>query len=146
MEDLTADPAEGPIYFQECITNVQLTLTNEVFKKECIASTGIGEVLRTSRSVTGSLNTFYTGSDFQKAFKNDTKYNLRAVFNYSDYLDADTGEKHFRTIPGNIVAISIPLLKFSEVGIEEDTGIFKYANSFSCEPDRGDDEFLIAFM
>jgi len=36
----------SPKFFQECISNIQITITNEVYKKQCIASTGIGEVLR----------------------------------------------------------------------------------------------------
>jgi hypothetical protein len=144
MED--TDPEDSyQRFFQECITNIQITVTNEVFKKECIASLGIGEVLRTSRAVTGSLNTFYTGMDFQVAFKDNHKYHCRATFNYASRKDT-AGDKVFTNESGNIVCISIPFLKFSEVGIEEDSGIFKYANSFSAEPDLGDDEFLIAFM
>jgi len=135
---------DAKVFFQECISNIQITLTNEVFKKQCIASTGIGEVIRTSRSVTGSLNTFYTGKDFQDAFKNNKKYWLRAIFNFSSSLEQ--GKKKFTDNCGNIVAIGIPKLAFSEVSIEEDTGIFKYANSFSAEPINGDDEFLIAFL
>jgi hypothetical protein len=132
-------------FYQECVSGIQITLTNEVYKKECIASVGVGEVIRTSRSVTGSLNTFYTGLDFQEAFKQDTQYICRMVFNYAYQLNT-SGTKDYVTEPGNIVAISIPQLKFSEVGIEEDTGIFKYANSFSAEPVEGDDELYLAFM
>jgi len=79
------------------------------------------------------------------AFKQDTKYILRAVFNYAKSLSS-TGTKNFTNKSGNIIAISIPHLTFSEVNIEEDTGIFKYANSFACNPVNGDDEFLIAFL
>ena len=132
-------------YFQECISNVQLSLTNEVYKKQCIASTGIGEVIRTSRSCSGSLNTFYVNKDFQQAFKDNEMYRLRALFNYASSLDA-SGDKVFSNKMGNIVAISIPQLKFSEVSVEEDSGIFKYANSFSCEPHDGDDELFFAFL
>jgi len=136
---------ESTRFYQECISGIQITLTNEVFKKECMASIGVGEVVRTSRSVTGSLDTFYTGLDFQEAFKQDTKYICRMVFNYAYQLNT-TGGKDYNDTPGNIVAIAIPQLKFSEVNIEEDTGIFKYANSFACEPVEGDDEFILAFL
>jgi len=132
-------------YFQECISNIQLNITNEVFKKQCIATTGIGEVIRTSRACTGSLNTFYTNKDFQVAFKNDTQYTLRGIFNYAKSLDAN-GTKVFDTTSGNIVAISIPQLKFSDVSVAEESGIFKYTSSFSCEPNTGDDELLLAFL
>ena len=135
----------GSTYFQECISNVQLSITNEVYKKQCIATLGIGEVIRTSRVVTGSLNTFYTGKDFQVAFKNDTQYTLRALFNYATSLDA-SGDKVFSTTAGNIVAISAPQIKFSDVSISEDTGIFKYDSNFSCEPNEGDDELILAFL
>jgi hypothetical protein len=83
--------------------------------------------------------------DFQEAFKQDTQYICRMVFNYAYQLNT-SGTKDYTTEPGNIVAISIPQLKFSEVGIEEDTGIFKYANTFSAEPVEGDDELYLAFM
>ncbi len=132
-------------YFQECISNVQISISNEVFKKQCIATLGIGEVIRTSRAVTGSLNTFYTGKDFQEAFKADTQYSLRAIFNYAASLDA-SGDKVFNTAAGNIVAISCPQIKFSDVSVSEDTGIFKYDSAFSAEPNEGDDELILAFL
>ena len=53
--------------FQSCISNLQISLTNEVFKKQCLATEGIGEVIRTGRSVTGSLETFYEDKSFQDA-------------------------------------------------------------------------------
>lgn len=132
-------------YFQECISNVQFSITNEVFKKQCIATTGIGEVIRTSRTVTGSLNTFYTGKEFQEAFKEDTQYTLRAIFNYAASLDS-SGDKVFGTAAGNIIAVSCPQIKFSEVNVSEDTGIFKYDSSFSAEPLEGDDEIVVSFL
>jgi len=132
-------------FFQECISGIQITLTNEVFKKECMASIGVGEVVRTSRACTGSLNTFYTSKDFQQAFKDDSLYICRMTFNYATHLESN-GNKAFSDESGNIVCVSIPQLKFSEVSIEEDTGIFKYANSFACEPVEGDDELYLAFM
>ena len=132
-------------FFQSCISNVQFTITNEVYKKLCIASKGVQETLRTSRSVTGSLNTFYENKDFQDAFKEDTTYKFRAIFNYASDLDA-SGNKVFKTEGGNIIAISVPQLKFSSVGVEEDSGIFKYNNSFSAEPIEGDDEIYMAFL
>ena len=136
---------DGSDYTQDCISNVQITVSNSVYKKQCIASLGIGEVIRTSRAVTGSLNTFYEDKEFQEAFKNDTDYNFRAIFNYAASLDA-SGDKVFGTAAGNIIALGIPQLKFSEVGIEEEEGIFKYANSFSAEPVEGDDEVVLAFL
>jgi len=145
IDEYTDTEVKVKDYFQECISNIQLTLSNEVFKKQCVATLGIGEVIRTSRSVTGSMNTFYTGKEFQEAFRSGTMYCVRAMFNYATDLNA-SGDKQFTDEPGNIVAIAIPQLKYSEVGISEDTGIFKYDNSFSCEPVRGDDEVLIAFL
>jgi len=137
---------DGTNYLQQCISNVQINIANEVYKKLCIASKGVQETLRTSRKVTGSLNTFYESKDFQDAFKNDTDYNFRALFNYATDLNAATGNKVFTTTPGNIVAVSIPQLKFSEVSVEEDSGIFKYANQFSAEPIEGDDEIYFAIL
>jgi len=132
-------------FFQECVSGIQITLTNEVYKKQCMASIGVGEVIRTSRACTGSLETFYTSKDFQQAFKDDELYICRMAFNYATNLDA-SGAKEFTDTPGNVVCVSIPQLKFSEVSIEEDTGIFKYSNSFACEPVEGDDELYFAFM
>ena len=132
-------------FYQECISGIQITLTNEVFKKECLASIGVGEVVRTSRAVTGSLNTFYTDLAFQEAFKQDTFYICRMIFNYA-YQLATNKLKDYTSKPGNIVALSIPQLKFSEVSVEEDTGIFKYNNAFAAEPIEGDDEFYLAFL
>jgi len=139
------DTNDDTQYFQDCISNVQFSITNDVFKKQCIGTLGIGEVLRTSRNVSGSLNTFYTNKDFQDAFRAETSYKLRSIFNYSKSLDA-TGLKQFDGKIGNIIALSIPNLQFSEVGIEEDSGIFKYANSFSAQPVEGDDELYLAFL
>jgi hypothetical protein len=145
IDEYTDNEVKVKEYFQDCISQIQITLTNEVFKKQCIASLGIGEVLRTSRAVTGSLNTFYTGKEFQEAFRAGNLYAFRSVFNYAKELGTN-GEKLFTTEAGNIVAIAIPQLKFSEVSVSEDTGIFKYDTSFSCEPVRGDDELIIAFL
>ena len=102
-------------------------------------------MVRTSRAVTGSLSTFYEDKGFQDAFLADTQYSLRAVFNYATSLDASG--KVFNTTGGNIIAVSAPQMKFSEVNVGEESGLFKYDTSFACEPTgSGDNEFVLAFL
>jgi len=145
MQEKPAAGSTSDSFFQECISNIQFSITNEVYKKQCIATLGVGEVLRTSRAVTGSLNTFYTSKAFSQAFRENTKYRLMGLFNYAKGLLAN-GDKDFNTEAGNIVAVSAPQLQFSDVSVSEDSGIFKYDSSFSCEPIEGDDELLLAFL
>ena len=144
LSDIFMEDEDGNVY-QDCISNIQITITNEVFKKQCVATSGIGKVIRTKRTVVGSLNSFYEGKDFQDDFKNEKTYKLRAIVGYSTGTDIDGHTQDTDDI-GNILAISIPQLKFSEVGIDEDSGIFKYNASFSCEPVDGDDEILLSWL
>ena len=130
--------------FESCISNLQFTITNEVFKKQCIATSGIGEVIRTSRKAEGSLSTFYEDSAFQTAFRAETQYVLRAMFNYTSSISGSTRDQV--TTPGNILAIYAPQLKFSSVGIGEESGLFKYDTQFSLEPNEGDDELIFAIL
>ncbi len=132
--------------FESCISNLNLSLTNEVFKKQCIATSGIGEVVRTARNVTGSLNTFYEDSSFQTNFKSEKTYSLMAMVGYTTDVDASNNRVQSSADLGNILAIYIPKLKFSEVSVSEDTGIFKYDSNFSCEPVSGDDEIIFAYL
>lgn len=140
LTDVFMESADGDAY-QKCISNLQINLANEVFKQQCIATEGVGQVIRTKRNVTGSLNTFYEDRAFQTAFTSDTSYILRAMFNYSQTNST------YNDTPGNILAIFAPSLKFSSVGISEDTGIFKYDTQFSLQPTgTGDNEFLLAIL
>jgi len=145
MQEKPTTGSTSDTFFQECISNIQVSVSNEVYKKQCIATLGIGETLRTSRAATGSLNTFYTSKAFSEAFRENTKYRLMGLFNYASGLAA-SGNKEFNDDPGNIVALSIPQLQFSDVSVAEDSGIFKYDSSFSCEPIDGDDELVLAFL
>ena len=141
MESLEDTPA----VFEECISNLQFSLTNEIYKKQCIQTTGIGKIIRTARNVTGSLNTFYASESFGDDFKSNVSYNLRALFNYTTSMSA--GVRQQVTTPGNVIAVAIPKLNMTEVSISEDTGIFKYDNTFSAEPTgSGDNELMIAIL
>ena len=144
LTDVFLEDSDGTA-FESCISNLQISLTNEVFKKQCIATSGIGEVVRTARKVEGSLSTFYEDATFQTAFREDTQYVLRAMFNYTTSIDSSNVRQQ-TTSPGNILAIFAPQMKFSSVGVGEESGIFKYDTQFSLEPDAGDDEFILAIL
>jgi len=145
LSDIFMEDESGNVY-QKCISNIQLELNNETFKKECVATSGVGKVIRTARSVTGSLNTFYEDKSLQDAFKANTSFKLRALIGYSSGTSGSSHTQSSSLQAGRVLAITIPNLKFSEIGIDEDTGIFKYNASFTCEPVNGDDEIALAWL
>jgi len=122
---------DGTNVFTMPVSTLNLSLSNEITKLQAIDTSGIFQVVRIKRSITGTLNTFYEGKDFQDAFKNESLYELRGIL----------GDKL-----GNKFAFSAPRLKFSEIPLSEDNGIFKYDASFSLEPVNGDDELIIQFL
>lgn len=113
------------------VTTLSFSVQNTIAKKEAIDTEGIFEVTRTQRAVTGTLNTFYEGLDFQTAFQAENTYELMAI----------AGSEL-----GNMFAISAPKLKFSEIPLSEDSGMFKYNASFTLEPISGDDELVLQFL
>lgn len=121
----------GTDVFTMPVSTLNITLTNEITKLQAIDTSGIFRVVRIKRSITGTLNTFYEGKDFQDAFKAEATYELRGIL--GDNL-------------GNKFAFSAPRLKFSEIPLSEDNGIFKYDASFSLEPVNGDDELILQFL
>ncbi len=122
---------DGTNVFTMPVSSLNISLSNEITKLQAIDTAGIFQVVRTKRTITGTLNTFYEGKDFQDAFKAEATYELRAIL----------GDKL-----GNKFALSAPRLKFSEIPLSEDGGIFKYDASFSLEPVNGDDELMLQFL
>lgn len=121
----------GTTRFTFPVTTLSISVQNSIAKKESIDTEGVFEVTRIGRAVSGTLNTFYEGLDFQTAFKNENTYELRVIA--GDNL-------------GNMFTMSAPKLKFSEIPLSEDTGMFKYNASFTLEPINGDDELVVQFL
>lgn len=136
---------DTPVANQACVSNIQFTISNTVYKKQCLGSRGIGEVIRTSRAVTGSFSTFYEDEAFQEAFRADTSYEFRAMFNYTTSL-ASGNVRAQTTEPGNIFAIYIPQFTISNISLGEEEGLFKYDNEFAASPVSGDDEIVVSFL
>lgn len=105
--------------------NLQIEITNEVYRKLDLTTSGTQKILFTRRRITGSFSLIYENKDIEDAFRADTKSEFRIVGG---------------STAGNILALRIPKQKYTAVPKGEESGYYKYDTSFQAVLTNGEDE------
>lgn len=117
-------------------SNVSLNIANELFNVTALTTTGVTNVIRVKRTITGSFSVFYANKDIEDAFRNGTTATLMLV--------SSTGGTNL--VVGNTVAISLPKIKYTAVPKSKDNGIYKYDVSFRAARTLGEDSIFVSFL
>lgn len=108
------------------LSAISIELANTLFRKLDITSSGTQKILQTNRKLTGSFNLLYESKDIEDAFRADTKSEIVIVAGAT---------------AGNIVALRMPLVRYTAAPKSEDSGTYKYDVSFEAVPSSvGEDE------
>lgn len=107
------------------VSNIALSLKYDLYKRLAVTTSGTQDILQTSRALTGSFSLMYEDKTVEDAFRNDTMAEARIVCG---------------TAAGNMAAIRIPQLRFTEVPKSEESSVFKYDCSWESVPVNGSDE------
>ena len=117
-------------------SNVSLNIANELFNVTALTTTGVTNVIRVKRTITGSFSVFYANKDIEDAFRNGTTATLMLV--------SSTGGTNL--VVGNTVAISLTKIKYTAVPKSKDNGIYKYDVSFRAARTLGEDSIFVSFL
>ena len=100
------------------VSDVGIEINNGIYKRTSVTTSGIQAAIRTDRVVTGSFSLLYENKDVEVAFRNDDRNELIIIA-------GDTA--------GNIFAIRLPRIRYTETPITVDAGLFKYDISWEAE-------------
>jgi len=112
------------------ISNLSFTINNGMVEKLSLNSSGIDDMVATSRACNGNFDVYYDTNAFLTDFKNATK---RAL-----YVQAG------KTV-GNTVAVRFPQVKYTDVSVSNDD-LRKNPCAFDAEKTSSEELFMIAFL
>lgn len=101
---------------------------------DLIAADGFGEIIQTSRAVTGSIDPLVT---LVATYDWETKWRTEAV------IDIDTGV--IGSTAGNRIQVQFPTAQYIEVAPGDRDGLITRAISFAANENAGDDEIQLVF-
>jgi len=108
------------------LSALSLELANTLLRKMDMTTSGTQKILQTKRKLTGSFNLLYESKAIEDDFQADTKSEIRIVGG---------------SVAGNILAIRLPLVRYTATPKSDDSGTFKYDVAFEAVPSSvGDDE------
>lgn len=114
------------------VSDVALEVNNDMFKRKDVTSTGISKVIRTGRTVGGSFSLLYEDSVVDDTMRADTKLELVIVA-------GDTA--------GNVFAVRMPKIRYVEIPVSVNEGIYQYDVTFEADLTSAEDELTsISFL
>jgi hypothetical protein len=124
----------GTVY---SVSRVSVNLANELFRREDVTTSGTRSLIRTKRTITGSFELLYENKDIELAFINGTTAELFIV----------SSKGSAALTPGNILAISMPKIKYTQVPKSENSGLYSYGPTYKAvRESTGEDAIWFSFL
>lgn len=106
------------------VGNIAVSVAYDIYKRMSVVSAGTQDIIQTGRTVSGSFSLIYEDKTVEDTFRADTQSEARIVIG---------------STAGNMFALRIPKMRFTETPKSEESGCFKYDVSFISVPTSGND-------
>lgn len=113
------------------VGNIAFDYKMDLFRRLAVTTSGTQEILPTGRAITGSFSLVYENKTVEDAFRADTQAELRIVCGAT---------------AGNICAIRIPKMRYTETPKGEESGVYKYDTKWQAVPVAGEDEAVLSWL
>lgn len=107
------------------VSDIALEVNNNMFKRKDVTSSGISKVIRTGRTVGGSFSLLYEDSVVDDSMRADTELELVVVAG---------------STAGNIFAVRLPKIRYTEIPVSVNEGIYQYDVTFEANLTSAEDE------
>lgn len=117
-------------------SSVKFDLKNELFKREDLTSSGVKSIIRTKRTITGSITMLYESKNFQDQYQAGDTAELLIV----------SSDGAATLTPGNTFAASFPKIRLTKAGVTESNGLYQYDLQWKAVRTSGEDAMYVSFL
>lgn len=120
------------------LSGCNIALDNTLYRQTAITTAGTQNLIRTSRAVSGSMQLLYdsTYTVFETAWFNNTSADLLLASSRGDTLLTE----------GNIFAVCLPAIRYSDVPKSDDSGLYRMDITFEAGFVTGEDTIYAAWL
>lgn len=105
----------------------QFRINNTIYDRKSITTEGITKRIQTKRRVEGSFSVLYEDSGFQDDFENDQTAEAILIMGRNGFM------------PGHVMALRIPALRYLKVPVNADSDLWKYEITWQAQRTLGED-------